>query len=97
MKTMLFALLAAGLAVPVLLAGNTCTWTGGAGDGKWSSAANWDTPPVSGNDDALIFAGGNVTSENVEIIGPYAKFAELRQTGTSIEVSLNRGTMVFFR
>jgi len=64
MKTMLFALFAAAFAVPVSLAGNTCTWTGGANDGKWSSAANWDTPPVSGNDDALIFAGGAVTSEN---------------------------------
>ncbi len=54
---------AVGLAMSAA-AGNTCTWTGGANDGKWSSAANWDTPPVSGNDDALIFTGGAVTCEN---------------------------------
>ncbi len=64
MKTMFFAFFAVAFAVPVLLAGNTCTWTGGAGDGKWSSAANWDVRPVSGNDDALVFAGGSVESEN---------------------------------
>jgi len=51
--------LVAGLVALVQLAGagNLCTWTGGAGDGKWSSAANWDTAPVSGNNDLLAFRG----------------------------------------
>ena len=40
---------------------------------------------------------GAFAPENVEFIGPYAKFAELRQTGTTIEVSLNRGTMILFK
>ena len=65
MKAMDIILTAAvGAAALTVAAGNVCTWTGGAGDGKWSSAANWDVPPVSGNDDALIFGGGAVTCEN---------------------------------
>ena len=32
----------------------TCTWTGNAGDHKWSTAENWDTPPVSGRGDTVI-------------------------------------------
>ncbi len=38
-------------------AGNTCVWTGAAGDGKWSTAENWaeGTAPASGNDDRLVF------------------------------------------
>ena len=47
-------------------AGNVCSWTGRAGDGKWSSPANWDTPPVSGNGDELVFdtTSGAIVTEN---------------------------------
>lgn len=36
----------------------TCTWIGGAGDTKWSSPENWDTPPVSGNGDTVVLQSG---------------------------------------
>ncbi len=52
------------LGVLAAFAGNECVWTGGAGDGKWSSAANWTVAPVSGNDDKLIFEGGAIESYN---------------------------------
>ena len=40
---------------------------------------------------------GAFAPENIEFTGPYAKFAELRQTDTSIEVTLNRGTLLLFK
>ena len=47
-------------------AGNVCSWTGCAGDGKWSSPENWDTAPVSGNGDELVFdtTSGAIETEN---------------------------------
>ena len=40
-----------------LFAGNTCTWTGGAGDGNWATPGNWgDNVPVSGNGDRVILS-----------------------------------------
>ena len=47
-------------------AGNVCSWTGLAGDGKWSSPENWDTAPVSGNGDELVFdtTSGAIVTEN---------------------------------
>jgi len=56
--------LALGAAVAAFAAGNTCTWTGLGGDGKWSTAANWQDAggvgnvPLSGNEDTLVFASG---------------------------------------
>ena len=44
--------------VAAAFAGNVCTWTGAGGDGKFSNAANWSTPPVSGNQDLLYFPVG---------------------------------------
>jgi len=41
--------------------GQTWSWTGGAGDGLWSSGANWSTgtTPVSSNTNTIIeFANG---------------------------------------
>jgi hypothetical protein len=52
------------LVMGICFAGNDCVWTGGAGDGKWSSAGNWTVAPVSGNDDKLIFEGGAIESYN---------------------------------
>ena len=48
------------------MAGNVCTWTGAAADGKWSSPLNWDTPPVSGCGDELVFdtSSGAIETEN---------------------------------
>ena len=33
------------------LSAANCTWTGAAGDGKWSTAENWsgNTKPINGN------------------------------------------------
>lgn len=59
-----FAAVASGLAVVACAAGNICTWTGLGGDGKWSTAANWDVAPVSGNEDVIVFEGGQVISYN---------------------------------
>ena len=40
------------------------TWTGAAGDGRWSTAGNWSggVAPVAGND--LLFTGSGYTAEN---------------------------------
>jgi fibronectin-binding autotransporter adhesin len=44
------------------------TWSGGGGDGNWSTGANWaGTAPVTG--DALIFAGNTTLITNNDIIG----------------------------
>ena len=51
------------------MAGNVCNWTGGAADGKWSSPSNWDTRPVSGNGDELVFdtsSAAIVTENDIE-------------------------------
>lgn len=58
------------------------TWTGSAGNGDWSNAANWDTNgipvddnagsaglSVAGVDDSIIFAGSNMPTVNVPDIG----------------------------
>ena len=56
------------------LAGNTCTWTGLGGDNKWSTSANWDTPPVSGNGDALVLNDAGTTENDIDnlVVGSMA-------------------------
>ena len=61
MKTLIHARCAVlafvAMAVCPMYAGNVCTWTGAAGDGLVSTAANWDVAPVSGNGDTLMLSG----------------------------------------
>ena len=48
----------AALSAFALFAGNTCTWTGQAGDGNWATPGNWEdnVKPVSGNGDRVILS-----------------------------------------
>ncbi len=45
-------------------AGNTCTWSGAAGDGNWNTPGNWedDIYPVSGNGDTVILSSAQATA-----------------------------------
>lgn len=51
-------MLVAALSAFALFAGNTCTWTGQAGDGNWATSGNWenDIRPESGNGDRVILS-----------------------------------------
>jgi len=57
MNKILLGLIAA-FSASALFAGNTCTWTGGAGDGNWATAGNWEdgVKPLSGNGDRVILS-----------------------------------------
>ena len=51
-----------------------CTWTGGAGDGKWSSAANWEGGVIPGAGDIAWLSGSNTATinndvENLSLVG----------------------------
>jgi hypothetical protein len=59
----MFAALAAAALSPVLsFGGNTCTWSGAAGDGRLDTAGNWDVAPVSGNGDTLVIDIGGTAA-----------------------------------
>lgn len=52
------------------------TWTGGGGDGDWSTGANWSTgsQPVSGSSSFLVFGGTTqTTSTNTLASGTYGR------------------------
>ncbi len=65
MRRLLFGLLILGvlLAFPKSLAAAcTVTWTGNAGDGQWTTAANWSSGSLPGaNDNVCIPSGKTVT------------------------------------
>ena len=66
--------LTVGFLVSAALAGNVCTWTGGAGDGKWSSAANWEGGVIPGAGDIAWLSGSNTATinndvENLSLVG----------------------------
>ena len=44
-----------------------CTWTGGAGDGKWSSAANWEGGVIPGAGDIAWLSGSNTATINNDV------------------------------
>lgn len=56
----------------------TSIWSG-AVDGLWSNNANWDTPPVAGND--LIFPSGAANLTNTNDLSAGTSFASLTVTG----------------
>jgi len=45
------------------------TWTGLAGDGQFSDAANWSADAVPGSGDTAVFAGQTITSSQDETVG----------------------------
>lgn len=58
------------------LAGNTCTWTAGAGNGSWKMADNWDTKPVSWNGDTVVLSAQNgVTSLTNDISAGFVLYS----------------------
>ena len=66
---MMHVLIAAMACAGVAQAGNVCTWTGLAGDGKWSSPENWDVQPVSGNLDEVRMSAVNGSSISNDVPG----------------------------
>ncbi len=36
----------------------TRTWSGGAADGNWGTAGNWDTAPITGDD--IVISGAYI-------------------------------------
>ncbi len=58
-KARLFAVVVAFIcaAAPVNADSRNCIWTGGAGDGLWSSAGNWDVR-VPADGDGVVFKNG---------------------------------------
>jgi autotransporter-associated beta strand protein len=74
------------------------TWTGAAGDGKWSTAGNWTIVPAAGS--SLVFSGGlspipmnDSALSNVGGIGfdSTASPITLGGTGTGTSITLARG------
>ena len=66
-------------------AGNVCHWTGGANDGKWSSPSNWDTAPISGNGDELVFntTNGVIVTETASMISTSPRLPLLAPRATA--------------
>ena len=48
--------------------GETCVWTGAAGDGKWATPQNWqnETLPVSGRGDTVQVNGSGLSGSDME-------------------------------
>lgn len=74
--------LMASIAFAQAQAGNVCKWSGGAGDGKWSSPKNWETVPVSGNGDELVF---DTTSAAIVTENDVADFDVSKITVTGVK------------
>jgi len=82
------------LADPVALAGST--WTGAAGNGLWSAAGNWTTPPAAGSQ--LIFGESSdlVIANNLAAgIGYDGLFFPAESTGYEITgAALSPGSVI---
>lgn len=81
-------------------AGNICTWTGTAGDGKWSTPGNWenDVKPVSGNDDWVTVsaktAGETMENDIDDLVIAHIRFTGSKQLHlTGKELCLSNETM----
>ncbi|MFW5719711.1 MAG: beta strand repeat-containing protein [Candidatus Dojkabacteria bacterium] len=59
------------------------TWDGGAGDGLWSSAANWSGDVLPGSTDVVIFNGTNTANVSIDqSIDVQGIYIESTYTGT---------------
>ena len=47
--------------------GQTSIWNGSGGDDNWSTTANWDSIPISGNDTVVNFAGNSRLTPNNDL------------------------------
>jgi RHS repeat-associated protein len=77
------------LAAPALADACTDTWTGTAGDGLWSTAANWSTDAVPGSsDEACLPDGASVTlnSGSYDVGSVDGSDASLSLTGGSLSI-----------
>jgi RHS repeat-associated protein len=61
----------------------TITWTGAAGDGLWSTAANWSSASVPGASDVVCIGSG----ETVAVAGGSAAAATVLADGATVRVS----------
>ena len=53
-----------------IVAAKTCTWTGGGGDMKWSTAANWENSAVPANGDTVtVNIAGSANANTNDIAG----------------------------
>ena len=68
-------------------------WDGGAGDGKWSSAANWNPDGMPGLDDTVRFTSTSGSSTVDADFGGQVKTVKL-ETGFAGTVSLNRSLII---
>jgi fibronectin-binding autotransporter adhesin len=68
------AAIAATLVIPRQAPAQTSTWTGGAGNGNWSSPGNWNTPPPNQGGSAvqIILAGTTQTATIQDLPQPPA-------------------------
>ena len=88
------------LVASTAFAGNICTWTGSAGDGKWSTPGNWenDVKPVSGNDDWVSVwaatAGETMENDIDDLVIAHIRFTGSKQLHlTGKELCLSNETM----
>jgi len=79
---------------PVATAGTPATWSGGGGNGLWSTAGNWTgTAPVNSGLSSLTFAGTtNITSTN-NLTGLSVDLLSFTTTSTAFSLSGNAITL----
>lgn len=89
MKTVLHCAVALMMAAAGLPAGATIvTWTGGAGDGRYGSAGNWNPASVPGIPDTARFANG--VSAAVAVDQPFTDTGQmLLEGGASVTLNLD--------
>jgi hypothetical protein len=69
-KKVTFAALTWSVLTVNALSGADCVWTGDAGDGKWSTAGNWQDDKTPSTGDKVVLTGaGTVNSEINNDIG----------------------------
>ena len=72
----------AALAVVLPSKANTFTWSGGGGNGNWSTAANWGGVGTPNNGDTVVFPGGAARLTNTNDVASLT-LSDIRFTGPS--------------
>jgi autotransporter-associated beta strand protein len=75
---------------------STSTWTGMGANANWSTAANWDVPPVSGAGTDLIFPPSALQLANVDDLGPAQTFGTLTLSGGGYSITAANGSTASF-